>query len=100
MLIIAGTFRISAESRDASWKAAREMVAETVKEPGCHAYRFTQDIDDPTLMHLFERWESEDHLRSHFGTPHMARFQAALATVKPQLVEIQKYEISKMGPVR
>ena len=100
MLIIAGTFRVTRESREATFAAARDMMADTVKEPGCHAYRFTADLDDPTLVHLFERWESEDALRAHFATPHMARFQAALGTLRPQIVEITKYEISKSGPVR
>jgi quinol monooxygenase YgiN len=100
MLIIAGTFRIATETRDKTLKAASEMMAETLKEPGCHAYCFSADLGDPALMHLFERWESEDHLKAHFNTPHMAKFQAALGTLRPQIVEIQKYEISKMGPVR
>jgi len=100
MLIIAGTFRIAKETRDATFAAARAMMADTLKEAGCHAYSFTADLDDPTLMHLFERWESEDHLKAHFSTPHMAKFQAALGQLRPQVLEIQKYEISKAGPVR
>ena len=100
MLIIAGTFRIDPKTRDATFAAAREMMRETLKEKGCHAYRFTADLDDPTVMHLFERWESDEALRAHFVTPHMARFQAALAKLAPKVLEIQKYEISSMGPVR
>jgi quinol monooxygenase YgiN len=100
MLIIAGTFRIPTDTRDAILKAACEMQAETQKEPGCHAYRFTKDLEDSSLMHLFERWESEEHLRAHFATPHMALFQKALGGLRPEIVEIQKYEISKVGPVR
>jgi len=100
MLIIAGTFPIAKERRDATLAAARDMMADTLKESGCHAYRFTADLEDPTLVHLFERWESEDALRAHFSTPHMARFQAALGALRPQIVEITKYEISKSGPVR
>ena len=30
----------------------------------------------------------------------LVRFQAALGSLKPQILEIQKYEISKVGPVR
>jgi quinol monooxygenase YgiN len=100
LLIIAGTFRVDAAQREATLAAAREMMKETLKEKGCHAYCFSADLDDAALVHLFERWESEDALTSHFTTPHMARFQAALAKLRPAIVEIQKYEISKMGPVR
>ncbi len=37
MLIIAGKFRIDPKTRDATFAAAREMMAETLKENGCHA---------------------------------------------------------------
>lgn len=100
MLIIAGTFQIDPAKREDTFAAAREMMAETLKEKGCHAYSFTSDLSDPSRMHLFERWESDDALRAHFTTPHMARFQAALAKLAPKILEIQKYEISSFGPVR
>jgi len=100
VLIIAGKFRIDPKTREATFAAAREMMAETLKEKGCHAYDFTADLADPDVMHLFERWESDEALRAHFVTPHMARFQAALAKLAPKVLEIQKYEISSMGPVR
>jgi len=100
VLIIAGSFRLDPKTRDAAFAAAREMMAETLKEKGCHAYRFTQDVGDPNVMHLFERWESETDLHAHFTVPHMAKFQKALGELKPQVIEIQRYDISKVGPVR
>jgi quinol monooxygenase YgiN len=100
VLIIAGTFRIDPAKREAAVAAAREMMADTLKEQGCHAYSFTSDLSDPTLIHLFERWESDDDLREHFKTPHMTRFQTAFIGLAPKVLEIQKYEISSMGPVR
>jgi quinol monooxygenase YgiN len=100
VLIIAGSFQIDPKTREATFAAAQEMMAETLKEKGCHAYCFSPDLSDPSVMHLFERWESENDLRAHFTTPHMARFQAALAKLAPKVIEIQKYEISSVGPVR
>lgn len=100
MLIIAGSFRIDAAVRDAAVAAAREMMAETHKEKGCHAYTFSSDFADPTLVHLFELWESEADLHAHFATPHMARFQAAMGSFKPRDFKVQRYEISSVGPVR
>lgn len=100
MLIIAGSFRIDPKTRDPLLAAAREMMAETLKEKGCHAYRFTPDLDDPTVVHLFERWESESDLHAHFVAPHMAKFQKVMGELRPQMLEIQRYDISKAGPVR
>jgi len=100
VLIIAGSFRVAPPQRDAAIAAAREMMTETHKEKGCHAYVFSADLADPTLVHLFELWESAEHLHAHFVTPHMARFQAAIGTIKPRDFSVKRYEISSVGPVR
>ena len=100
MLIIAGTFRIDPTQRETAVVAAREMMAETLKEKGCHAYAFTADFTDPARVHLFERWESQGDLEAHFKTPHMARFQAAIGKLGVSDFAVQKYTISAVGPVR
>jgi quinol monooxygenase YgiN len=100
VLIIAGPFRIDPTQRETAMAAAREMMAETLKEKGCHAYAFTSDFSDPARVHLFERWESQADLEAHFKAPHMARFQAALGKIGVRDFEVQKYTISAVGPVR
>lgn len=59
-------------------REARLLASSTRTEPGCLAYRIAQDLDHPAMLVLAERWRDEAALRSHFSTPHMARFQAAL----------------------
>ena len=100
MLIIAGKFRIDPAQRDTAVAAANEMMAETLKEKGCHAYAFTADFSDPARIHLFERWESQEALTAHFATKHMARFQAVIGKLGVRDFEVQKYTISAVGPVR
>jgi len=100
VLIIAGTFRIDPTQRETAVAAAREMMTETLKEKGCHAYAFSADFSDPARVHLFERWESQADLEAHFKTPHMARFQAAIGKLGVRDFEVQKYTISAVGPVR
>jgi quinol monooxygenase YgiN len=100
VLIIAGTFRIDPALRDTAIAAANEMMAETLKEKGCHAYAFTSDFADPARIHLFERWESQEALAAHFATPHMARFQGVIGKLGVKDFEVQKYTISAVGPVR
>ena len=99
MLIIAGKFRIDPAQRGPAVAAACEMMAETQKEAGCHAYTFSADFSDPARVHLFERWESQSALDAHFATPHMARFRAALGKFGVHDFEVQKYTISGVGPV-
>ncbi|MEX2205602.1 MAG: putative quinol monooxygenase [Myxococcota bacterium] len=100
MLIIAGTFRIDPAQRDTAIAAANEMMAETLKEKGCHAYAFSADFGDPARIHLFERWEDQEALSAHFTTPHMARFQGVIGKLGVKDFEVQKYTISAVGPVR
>jgi hypothetical protein len=34
-------------------------------ERGCYAYTISADLVDPGLVHLYERWESKEHLAAH-----------------------------------
>ena len=99
MLIIGGSFAIDPEKRDQAMAAAREMMAETHKEPGCLAYTFSADLTDPSRFYVFERWESQAALDKHFTTPHMARFQQAAGQLGMRDAKFEKYTISAVGPV-
>jgi quinol monooxygenase YgiN len=99
MLIIAGSFGIDPGKRDEVMAAAREMMAETLKEPGCIAYTFSADLTDPGRFYVFERWESQAALEKHFATPHMARFQQVFPKVGARDLKFEKYTISAVGPV-
>jgi quinol monooxygenase YgiN len=59
-----------------------EMIRETRKEKGCLEYAFATDVDDPDMVRIVERWESEEALSRHFETPHMMKFNGALASAK------------------
>jgi quinol monooxygenase YgiN len=75
------------------------MVAASNAEEGCIAYAFTQDVLDPTVLHIVEKWQDEAALLAHFATPHMAAFQAALAGLDFQVVEALKYHADDGAPV-
>lgn len=100
MLVIAGTITLDPAQRDAAMRAATEMMAATRKEPGCESYTFSADLEDPGRFHLFEQWESATALEAHFAAPHMAAFQAAVAGLGVREMNVQRYEIASVGPVR
>ncbi len=99
MILIAGTFTIQEEDREAAIAAMTEMMAETAKEDGCVSYDMTSSFDDPTKIHLFEEWESEEHLQAHFVAPHMAVFQKAVASIGPVERNIFKYSAGEKSPL-
>jgi quinol monooxygenase YgiN len=100
VIVIAGHFVLDPAKREAAIAAAREMQAETRKEAGCISYTFTADLEQPGGFRVFEEWESEAALRAHFQAPHMAKFQQAVGGLGVREMKVQRYEVSKVGPVR
>src|SRR5215470_10381624 len=94
MIVIAGTARIRPEGRAAAVAAARAMVAATRKEPGCRAYRFSADLDDPNLICIFEEWDSAEALASHFASEHMRLFREALPAVLAEAPAFRRYTVA------
>ena len=82
MIVIAGTFNMEPSDRDKFLEAAKAVMAPTLQEEGCHAYCFTPDINDPGVVHLFEKWDSEAALGPHMKADHIKTFGRALKELK------------------
>ena len=100
MIVIAGHVALDPERREQAEAAAREMMSETRKEQGCVSYTFSADLEQPGRFRIFEEWESDEALRAHFTSPHMARFQKAVGGLGVREMKVQRYEVSKVGPIR
>jgi len=100
MIVIAGHVTIDPQQREKAEAAAREMMLETRKENGCISYTFSADLDQAGRFRIFEEWENDEDLRAHFASPHMARFQQAVGGLGVREMKVQRYEVSKVGPVR
>lgn len=99
VLIIAGTIQIEAQYREQAISAMSTMMAATREEVGCRAYTFSQDLNEETLFHLYEEWESQEHLDAHFQAPHMAEFQAVIADLGERTVDISRFVVTSSGPL-
>ena len=95
MLIVAAEAVVEPDAVETVREALRRMEEETRKEPGCLAYAFSVDLNDASMIRIFERWESMDALKTHMKTPHMATFGAAVGKIQPKSVDIKAYEIEK-----
>lgn len=100
MIVIAGHVALDPTKREQAEAAAREMMSETRKEQGCISYTFSADLEAAGRFRIFEEWESDEALRAHFASPHMARFQQAVGGLGVREMKVQRYEVSKVGPVR
>jgi quinol monooxygenase YgiN len=100
MIVIAGHVAVDPKQREKAEAAAREMMAETRKEAGCLSYTFSADLEAPGRYRIFEEWESDAALQAHFASPHMKRFQQAVGGLGVREMQVQRYEVAKVGPLR
>lgn len=92
MLIVLAKAKLGDGAIEAGRDAIAAMVEASNAEEGCIDYTFAQDILDPSLMLIVEKWVDEAALVAHFQTPHMAAFQAAIAALDITVEEALKYE--------
>ena len=100
MIVIAGHVALDPKQREKAEAAAREMMGETRKEDGCISYTFSADLEEAGRFRIFEEWQTDEALRAHFASPHMARFQQAVGGLGVREMKVQRYEVSKVGPIR
>jgi quinol monooxygenase YgiN len=94
MLVISGEIKVAAESRTKAAAAAIKVQQATRKEAGCLTYTFYADLEDPNTFRIFEEWESEAALASHFKAPHIAVFRTEMAEVKVLSRQLKKYQVT------
>lgn len=74
MILVTGTMPLKPAQKEAALDAVREVRRHTLQEPGCLAYRFAIDIDDPQLLHVHEEWEDDEAMQAHGESAHFADF--------------------------
>ena len=99
MLIILGTVRLPPERVEAAREAMGRMVENSRAEDGCLAYAYAEDLLEPGLVHVVERWRDEDALQAHFRTPHMAEWRAALPALQVTDRRLFRYDADDGAPL-
>jgi quinol monooxygenase YgiN len=97
MLIIAGTFEVDPRRRDEFIAGKVDAMRESRAEAGCIDYVFSADPLEPGRVHLFERWESKEHLAPHLERNNARPFDPDAVPLLDR--EIHQYEIAAMGPI-
>ena len=99
MLIVLAKAKVGEGAMEAARTVIADMVAASNAESGCIAYAFTQDVLDPSVLHIVEKWQDEAALAAHFATPHMAAFGAGIAGLDFQVIEALKFHTDEGAPV-
>jgi quinol monooxygenase YgiN len=77
MLIVAGTVRLPAENLDRARPVMAAMATATRAEDGCLEYAYAEDVFDPGLVRVFERWRDRAALELHLQADHLKAWRAA-----------------------
>jgi len=92
MIIVSGHFKFAPGHDEAVRHAMIRMMNESAKEDGCHHYRFYRDVEDPSVHHVYEEWESDACLAAHAASAHMKAFRAELGRIGVEMREVFKRE--------
>lgn len=99
MIIVAGTVRIEPSKLQAARGIMERMIAASRAEDGCHAYSYSVDVLDPSVVHVFEVWRDKETLQKHFQMPHLAEWRAAWPTFGISDRMLAMYDVSGSMPL-
>jgi quinol monooxygenase YgiN len=91
MIIVEGWARIGADAIAQLQPAIRTVVTATLAEDGCISYAMSQDLSDPDVLRIAEKWVDDAALASHFQAPHVATYNLALAEIRATEAAIHAY---------
>ncbi|WEK38942.1 MAG: putative quinol monooxygenase [Candidatus Brevundimonas colombiensis] len=77
MLLIIGTIRLPSSNLDAARPIMKRMVESSRAEEGCVEYGYAEDLFEPGLIHVKERWTEQTALDRHFASTHISEWRAA-----------------------
>lgn len=92
MIVITGTIRVESEEDLLAVRDA--LIARTARsrnDKGNIEYAFSQDLGDPTIIHLIEKWADEPSLQSHLEIPDEA-FSKVMENARIVSAVVTSYE--------
>lgn len=95
MLLILGTVRLPAENLDAARPIMKRMADASRAEEGCVEYGYAEDVFEPGLIHVKERWTDQGVLDRHFASAHIAEWRAAWPSLGIGDRDLRVYEVGE-----
>lgn len=99
LIILTGWVDVEPGRRNDALDAGREPMRCTRAWPGCLDYVWSADPLAADRIYVYERWESEDALASHFAGPHYRAMRDAIGAHGIRAVEVFKYAVARQGGV-
>jgi quinol monooxygenase YgiN len=74
MIVVVGRVRTDADKREQLVRIGQAVALASRADAGCISYRLYEDSEIENDFVFLEEWESDEALRRHFATPHVAEF--------------------------
>jgi quinol monooxygenase YgiN len=94
VIVVQGWARFAPADIEALRAAVADLIAATRAEEGCLDYAYGEDLQEPGLVWVCERWRDEAALNAHLQQPHIAAFNAKLGAVRVLGARVVAYTAS------
>lgn len=81
MIVVTGYIRIAADQVERARPHMRKVLEGTRREPGCILYAYGEDVLEPGVIRIVERWTDWPSLDAHGDTAHIADWRAFLKEI-------------------
>lgn len=98
-IVIAAQIDLDPAQRAEALASAKVHIDAALAQDGCIAYDWSADGNDPARVNVFEEWESEEALASHFAGPAYAGMRDHIGTFGLTAAASKKYRVDAEGPV-
>jgi len=71
VIVVSGFIRVRPEKMDELRPYMRAALEGTRQEPGCLMYAYGEDVLDPGLIRIVERWDNWAAIDAHTTKPHI-----------------------------
>ena len=99
MVVVAGSVRIDPTARNELIATAIDVVRELRKQVGCTYVALSADLEDPSVLHLIQIWESQAALTASIGSPHIDAVRDHAGKIGVREMALLKYDVASVGPL-
>lgn len=93
MIVLQATLPLAAEHRDRATEAATELAEQSRAESGVLDYRVATDVEEPSILRIFERYEDEAAMEAHLESEHFQSFQGQVGEWVDGEVDLVRYDV-------
>ncbi len=98
MIVVTGDVEASPETFAEIRRLSIEHVHRSRAEVGCVSHDVHIDAENPLRLFFFERWDSMDALKIHFGVPASREFGRRLGALAAKPPTLQIYQAEQAKP--